>query len=456
MDLYVSSSERDFGLSSLISAMKNAGVTRLLVKVLAANDNSKNQPYLGGDWGLLNIIPTGSFETFESRSRKPGEKKRSIMRAPVRLSWMDTHGGLHPAPQTKLILYPQYPEVRLSGFLAGADAAPSTLMDSKKLGRTAGRLLFLGTRPDGEVIGFMGRPDTPLAREVEQYEEFREIGVFKELLIPGGDATDEARFKLLRELARIHAKGWVFAKQLKTDGSVEICKGPRCVGHTLEAELGIAINARAAPDFEGWEVKALTVDKFESAGGRVITLMTPEPTGGFYGSKGAESFVRRFGCPSQSGSGKLHFTGRHVANTKCAKTTLTLELLGYDDSNGELQDASKGIALMTPEGEVAALWHYSKLIDHWKRKHDRAAYVPAMVQRHDLISFWYGSSVTLGTGTDFSLVLAAIAGGSVYLDPGTSLGDRVHARSQFRIVFRDIGRLYHAVQVFDLAHPLVK
>src|SRR5690348_3388726 len=104
MDLYVSSSERDFSLSSLISAMKDAGVTRLLVKALAANDNSKNQPYLGGDLGLINVIPTGPFETFESKSQKPGEKKRHIMRAPVRLSWMDIRGALHPAPQSKLIL----------------------------------------------------------------------------------------------------------------------------------------------------------------------------------------------------------------------------------------------------------------------------------------------------------------------------------------------------------------
>lgn len=458
-DLYVSRSDQDVTLHSLVEMMRNAGVTRLLVKVLAPNDNSKNQPYLGGDLGLINIIPTGSFEAIASTSAKPGGKKQSILRAPVRLSWMDTRGRLHPAPNTKLILYPQYPEVRFSGFVRGADAAPSTLMDPTKQGRVPGRLLFLGIRGDGQVLGFMAAPDTQIARALPRYPDLRKVGVFLELPFAGADA-EQGRITLLRELARIHARGWILSRQLVGPDKFIRCVGPRCVGHTLEAELRIMPNARAAPDFEGWEVKALTVKSFERTGARPVTLMTPEPSGGFYGTHGAESFVRRFGSAGKRGSGKLHFTGRHVADTVCAKTSLTLRLLGYDASNGRVMDPTLGIALTTPEEEVVALWPYAKLIDHWKKKHDRAAYVPALTRKSkltdasDLVEFKYGGSVTLAMGTDFALALAAIARGSIYFDPGTSLGTHIRARSQFRILMRNIPQLYHQTKVFDLAYPL--
>lgn len=450
-DLYVSASDRDVTLSDVFSLMRRVGVTRLLVKDLSPNDNSKNQPYFGSDFSSLNVIPTGELVATQSISRRAGAEGATILKAPVTLSWMDRHGQLYAAPHAKLILYPQYPEVRFSGFLRKVAAGPATLMDSKRLGRSRGRILFLGIRDDGQVIGYMAAPDSQLARGMAAYsKDARKAGVFRELILRQPDVLEDGRERLLQELIRIHNKQWIDAKHLKSDGTIVSCTGPRCVGHTLEAELGIVPNARSAPDFAGWEIKAVTVGSFQPRASKLVTLMTPEPTGALYAEVGAAEFVRRFGAAGASGTGRWHFTGKHVVNEVCGKTGLTLQLLGYDSEKGKISDPSQGVALIARSGEPVALWHYTKLIDIWKRKHNLAAYVPARARTAVRRQFWYGNFITLGVGTDFLLLLKALASGLVCFDPGTSLGDTVHARSQFRIAFRDIARLYHEAEEIDL------
>lgn len=55
---------------------------------------------------------------------------------------------------------------------------------------------------------------------------------------------------------------------------------------------------RVEPDFRGWEVKQHSVTNFPRAdSGTAITLMTPEPTDGFYKDRGVEAFIRWFGSP---------------------------------------------------------------------------------------------------------------------------------------------------------------
>lgn len=60
----------------------------------------------------------------------------------------------------------------------------------------------------------------------------------------------------------------------------------------------------------------------------------------------------------------------------------------------------------------------------------------------------FGHTVFLGQGTHFGRFLAAVADGAVYYDPGIKLElaptsrSLVHRRSQFRVAFTRIGRLY--------------
>jgi hypothetical protein len=63
--------------------------------------------------------------------------------------------------------------------------------------------------------------------------------------------------------------------------------------------------------------------------GTAITLMTPEPTGGFYKERGVEAFIRKFGYPDKNDRpDRLNFGGIHRAGERQPSTGLTLRLTG--------------------------------------------------------------------------------------------------------------------------------
>ena len=55
--------------------------------------------------------------------------------------------------------------------------------------------------------------------------------------------------------------------------------------------------------------------RLERISAGILTLMTPEPTGGYYKTAGVESFVRKFGYPDMTGQAnredRLNFGGIH-------------------------------------------------------------------------------------------------------------------------------------------------
>src|ERR1700741_3928060 len=109
----------DLTLETLSRMFRDHGVERLFLKRLAPNDNYKNQIRLGGELSVLRVIPSGKLTQARSSSGKPGEPGRQILKSRVLWSWLDATGCAHPAPNAQLVLYPQYPEVRFSGFLQG-------------------------------------------------------------------------------------------------------------------------------------------------------------------------------------------------------------------------------------------------------------------------------------------------------------------------------------------------
>src|SRR5690606_33746110 len=102
-----------------------------------------------------------------------------------------------------------------------------------------------------------------------------------------------------------------------------------------------------------------------------VTLMTPEPTGGFYRDKGAEAFVHRFGYPDKSGiPNRINFGGKYACGGEWHTATgLRLDLLGYDRTTEKITDMDGGIVLIDRKDEVAALWKFPGIISHWSRKH---------------------------------------------------------------------------------------
>ena len=155
-------------LNRLINIFSDLGVRQLYVKKLAPNDNSKNQPYFGSHLTDLSFIPTGELVPSTTESRKTSDPKRQIKyQTSVNLSWVDADGQTYPAPNSKLIYYPQYPEVRFSGFLHQSKVNASEWMAPDKQGRSLGRWLILGITPDGNVYAYLVTPECALSQELE-------------------------------------------------------------------------------------------------------------------------------------------------------------------------------------------------------------------------------------------------------------------------------------------------
>jgi hypothetical protein len=432
----------DLTLKRLKQMMRASGATQLYLKRLAENDNSKNQVYLGPDFTALNVLPTGDLVG--------DPEKPSRLKATLGFSWLSAEGVVASAPNAQLILYPQYPEVRFSGFLKGSANAPSDVMTV----RESGRYLFFGITPAGRILGFAASRNSALAREIESLRLVPDTGVF--LRIPLERFTDD-RHLLLSELCRIAGLGWIDSKRLSSKGDLLPCEAPNCGGYTLEAELGIRPNGFSDPDFHGWEIKQHAVTSLSNpASGGPITLMTPEPTGGIYVDKGIREFIRRYGYPDKTVADRRNFGGIHNTLRVCAATSLALTLEGYDAAKKKITDFSKGISLIGPRGEAAATWHYKDLLSHWTRKHALAAYVPSISRKVPANQYQFGSIVRLAEGTEFSLFLNGVATGAVYYDPGIKIVDASSAhpaikqRSQFRIRSASIPLLYAAVTETDV------
>ena len=428
--------------------MRHHGAHRIYAKKLSSNDNSKNQVYLGGGISALNVIPHGDI--YIDAEQRAGSKQ-DRPKADVRFFWIDEQGK-HLAPNANLILYPDYPEVRISGLLKGCRSAPNKLMTT----RDAGRVLFFGVAENGEVLGYAVGADSPIAVEVSA-GGWPSLGVFLELPLNLGRLADP-RLILLAELRRVYELGWISSQKLAPDGLKLPYAARNGGGYTLEAELGILPNGYAEPDFMGWEVKQYGVRDFTKfAPKSAVTLMTPEPTGGFYKTASAAAFVRRFGYADRSGKlDRLNFGGVYSCQKTAHNVTgLRMTLDGFDAASGKITNMDGGLALLTQDGEEAATWSFAGKMKHWNRKHAQAAYVPSL-HRIPPSEYSYGPQVLLCEQTDFILFLKAFAAGDVYYDPALKLekasaaSSVPHRRSQFRVQHSKLTRMYHQHELVRL------
>lgn len=426
------------------------GVRTFYLKALSRNHNSKNQIYLAPDLSELSLLPMGEItsNTGTSSKRAGGGP---IYHAPVEWLWVDPT-GLSLAPTAQLIYYPQYPEVRLSGLLMGSPNAPRDLLSIEKRGYEDGRLLVFGRNDRSQIIGMMLSAQAPAAHTLSQLVDPRQHLITS----PVDLAVDpDSESTLLDELARIHRLGWLESQQLRTDGTLQPCRGPRCGGHTLEANLGISMNGNAGPDFGDWEVKSHQVANFARPGIGRVTLFTPEPDAGVYWDNGVGWFAQHYGRINAAGT-RYDFTGAHtVSDLPHAATGLRLSIVGYDRESKTI--AGDGlIALSTAHGALVSGWSFSKLLQHWQRKHALAAYVPVVSSGHSPPEFSFGNLVHLARHTRFELFLRALDDGLVVYDPGIKLEKqpdgtwKPKARSQFRISFKSLDRLYEKFDEVDV------
>jgi hypothetical protein len=431
-------------LGRLVARLHELGCERVLCKPLTENDNSKQQIYLGRSFSALNVLPYGAVSTF------PG-LVRPNFKADVKLQWIDV-SNVAVAPHAQLILYPDYPEVRLSGFLRGCPLAPAIDMrpvpkENRRFNNEPdGRLLFLGIGPNQVVLAYLATAASLIAREFRKHADsgkYPILGVFYEVTRDGGTS---ARSKLLSRLREIHRAGWHASCRMYGDGSIRPYRARNGGGYTLEALFGVRPSGRAEPDCLGWELKAYSGDR--------VTLMTPEPSSGLYVTRGIEAFIRLYGRARQDNS--LYFTGAHRVGKRCARTGLALVLRGFDALAKRIVDVDGGIELRTADDQVAAGWHFSGLIEHWGRKHALAAYIPFNSRGSGAVEYFYRTPALLGEGTEFSFFLESLCTGHIVFDPGSKLdmsqrAIRIKARSQFRISVRNLADLYRKFTEVDLA-----
>ena len=436
-------------LEQLLDLMRHHGAYRIYAKRLSPNDNSKNQVYLGGGFAALNVIPHG--EVYTDAAEKAGSV-RDRAKADVEFYWVDEEGR-HHAPDANLILYPKYPEVRMSGFLKGCKAAPSKLLTV----RDEGRAMFFGVTRDGVVLGYVTDADNPITKELAA-GAWPMLGVFIELPLSLDQPADPKTI-LLAELRRIYQLNWIMSQKLAKDGTKMPYAARNGGGYTLEAELGITPNGYAEPDFMGWEVKQYGVNNFTALRPKSpVTLMTPEPTGGIYKTEGAAEFLKLFGYADQSGKeDRFNFGGRYDCTRDHHHLTgLRMTMTGYDAASGKIADIDGGLELIDATDEVAASWSFKGLMAHWNRKHAQAAYVPSL-SRTPPPEYSYGAQVLLCEQTDFLLFLKAFATGTVYYDPAvkiekaSSAKPDIKRRSQFRVAHSDLTQLYLGHEMVSLS-----
>lgn len=433
-------------------------VKQIYIKELSSNDNSKNQLYLASHITDLSFIPTGSPQASQTLSKKKSKPGNNIkFQFPVNFTWVDSQGERYSAPNAKLIYYPQYPEVRFSGYLKGSSVSMSTWMDRYKQGTSPGRFLILGVSGEGKVYGYLSTPGSAISNELAQTNLMETSSVLKRLA-PAYYAGTDSKSILLEKLRNIHQMGWVDSQKLTKNGP-EPYKAINGGGLTLESLLGVLPNGNAEPDFLDWEIKQFNVTGFPESGTKPTTLMTPAPDGGFYFEKRVEKFVRCFGYPDKSGiADRYNFGGKHVFGKDCTATGLTLSLSGFDFVNQKLADVNGDISLLSEDGQIAASWSYVKMMDHWKKKHSKAAYIPSMRKTIDgQHKYLYGSTIKLGTETDFDRFLYAIVSEAVFYDPGIKVEDassskpKTKERHQFRVNHKNIGSLYENYETVELA-----
>jgi hypothetical protein len=416
--------------------MYDKGATRIIYKCLSENDNTKQQIYLGSSFEAINQIPFGEVYPDNVQGKYPNYK------AALKFYWINDLGNIEIAPRAQLILYPKYPEVRLSGFLQSCRLAPREQLQPIRGGERRfynakdGRVIVLGICPNGRILAYLAGAETSLANEL--------ISLERESFL----ATKHA---LLIKLKEIMDRGWIAACRMNNRGEIVEYNARNAGGYTLEACMGIIPNGRSEPDWKGWEIKAYASNK--------ITLMTPEPDAGYYGEYRVEQFVRRYGRIRPGGD--YYFTGIHKCGTIQSRTKLKMILDGYDEQTKKIVNVTGGLTLLDENDEPAAIWTYAKLIEHWGRKHAHAVYVPYSKQNsHGLNEYLYKSPVMLGERSDFINFLEAFRQEKIVYDPGSKVfindNGRIQtkSRNQFRIKATDIEILYNHFSIQNITTQL--
>ncbi|RJG05855.1 hypothetical protein D3870_07345 [Noviherbaspirillum cavernae] len=406
------------------------GVEVALLKMLPKNANDKNQIYIASDFFVLHdLFDMTLLERGESTSET---KDRSApgSRIPEAVfndfEWVKRDGTRIAAKRMKAIIYPQYPEARLSGLQTVENTIPQSLsVTFTKTYGDAKRLLVLGKLPGGRCVGLVYIHISPeLEHEISALPGFERARACKRFTLDQGNS--EKLERRLADVLNVPLPGC----RLDVYGNTVPFSGTQVCGYTLEHALGIVPNSGSDGDLYGIELKTHTQVK--------VTLFTPEPDFGLYADD-FPKFMTTYGYTNKDGGGEYRLTGIHRANMCCSKSNLTLKIREHRFEGEELKafpynpltpltakmDAID-VVLEGPSGEVAAGWSIERLMNCWGAKHNEAVYISATKKANsdeDLRALGYEHIVTFAPTvmwcrtTSMERLLNAINDGVIFLDP---------------------------------------
>lgn len=450
-------------VADLSALLASHGADLALLKTLPKNANDKNQIYIASDFGVLFDLfdltlaeRGGSSSTTKTRSDSRSRITEAVFNS---FAWIRRDGTLAPAKRVKAIIYPQYPEARLSGLQTVDNTMPPSLSVAyTKLYPEAKRLLVLARLPRSECIALVCLNLSPeFEEELAQLPGFARAKACKRLHIEQNSGG-----KLVTALAGVLGKP-LRGCRLDRYGNTLPFSGTQVCGYTLEHALGIVPNSDSDGDLYGIELKTHTQVK--------VTLFTPEPDGGLY-VESFSGFMKKYGYPDASGDYRL--TGVHRANEPCAKSGLTLRVREYHEQDGvqvvQTYDPATpltskigavDVALIGPDGEVAASWSLERLMNCWGAKHNEAVYIRAnKIANPDAVHAAAGyehlvtfeRTVMWCRGTSAEKLLKAISDGVIFMDPAPKLHatdpSKNKRRAQWRVndIHKAASALYTEVE----------
>lgn len=465
-------------LAAASKLLQAHGCNIALIKALPKNANDKNQIYIHSDASLLNSIFALSFrdrEASTSQTKKTSNPGRRIPEATFeRFSWLSTDGKLAKTKACKAIIYAQYPEARLSGFVTDDLEMPRSLsVDYTKSDELLPRYLIIGATKTGEAVAMIAvNPPQEFVKEFKALENYFGSSVCKAVVIEQETGTQKLKEILRENVASQTLLGCRFDKE----GNTIPFTGTQVHGYTLEHACGIKPNADKNGDIFGIELKCFTRKK--------LTLFTPEPDGGLY-KENFNLFMTTYGYEKE---GAYRLTGLHRAYQENAKSLLTLKITckhaikekdgitgkktilykaGYYDPEIPItkQMTDMKVILEDRSGEVAASWSLERLLNCWGAKHNEVVYVPAQKLVNEEQSTldkgykWkidFTDQVLWCNRTNAEKLFQAIHNGTVYLDPAPkycpdSPKDNKR-RSQWRIndIYKAADSLYEETILVNL------
>lgn len=434
-------------VAELSACLLAAGADLALLKLLPKNANDKNQIYLASDFGVLydlfdlTLAERGASASETKSHSDPGS---GIPEAVFNnFAWLRRDGSLVPAKRLKAIIYPQYPEARLSGLQSVENTMPQSLSVAyTKLNPEAKRLLVLARLPRGKCIGIVCiNLNAAFEVELASLPGFDRARACKRLTIAQDNSVRlEARLATVLGRAMRGCRLDAYGRTLPFSGT-QVC------GYTLEHELGIIPNSGSDGDLYGIELKTHTQNK--------VTLFTPEPDGGHYVADFA-GFMSKYGY--RDSDGDLRLTGIHRAGVMCSKSGLTLQVREFRGEGEERRaftydhstpltakiDAVE-VALIGPDSEVAASWSLERLMNCWGAKHNEVVYISASKEKNtDRTQFDAGyehivrfeNTVMWCRNTTAERLLKAISDGVIFLDPAPKLHATDPAKNKRRAQWR--------------------